>query len=82
MTASPQVSIIIVNYNVQDFLDLCLDAVSRAVATVSAEIFVVDNNSRDDSVHLVQTKYPHVQLIANKDNLGFSKANNQALVLF
>ena len=79
MMISKQVSVIIVSYNVQDFLDLCLDAVLKATRNTDAEIFVVDNASSDGSVSLVRSKYPGVRLIANDDNVGFSKANNQAL---
>jgi GT2 family glycosyltransferase len=50
-----------------------------AVQNVEAEIFVVDNNSVDGSVAMVEAKFPNVILIANKDNAGFSKANNQAM---
>ncbi len=46
---------------------------------VSGEVFVVDNNSIDGSVAMVKDKFPHVHLIDNKDNVGFSKANNQAM---
>lgn len=78
---SIKVSVVIVSYNVQDFLDLCLDAVTKSLKNIEHEIFVVDNDSKDDSVGLVQRKYPHVRLIDNKINVGFSKANNQALAL-
>ncbi len=81
MEEYPKVSVIIVSYNVQDFMDLCLDAVTRALVNVPHEIFVVDNQSVDGTLDLVRSKYPGVQLIANKENLGFSKANNQALAL-
>ena len=53
----------------------------KACAKVDAEIFVVDNNSVDGSVEMVQKKFPAVKEIANKDNKGFSKANNQAIQL-
>lgn len=46
---------------------------------MDAEVFVVDNNSVDGSVQMVQAKFPEVKLIANKENVGFSKANNQAI---
>lgn len=46
---------------------------------IDAEVFVVDNNSKDDSVEMVRAKFPEVEMIANKDNPGFSKANNQAI---
>jgi len=53
--------------------------VQNACRTVDAEIFVVDNNSSDGSNEMVQSLFPEVHLIANKDNTGFSKANNQAI---
>lgn len=74
-----KLSVIIVNYNVKHFLQLCLHSVERAVAGIDAEIIVVDNNSADGSVAMVQEQFPKLRLIANKDNKGFSKANNQAV---
>jgi GT2 family glycosyltransferase len=76
-----KLSIIIVNYNVSHFLEQCLLSVNKATLSISAEIFVVDNNSPDDSVEMVKTKFPEVQLIDNKKNVGFSKANNQAIAI-
>ncbi len=74
-----KLSIIIVNYNVKYFLEQCLVSVQNACKNISAEVIVVDNNSVDGSVEMLREKFPHIQLIANKDNTGFSKANNQAL---
>ncbi len=74
-----QLSIIIVNYNVKYFLQQCLTSVFNALKKVDAEVWVVDNNSVDGSVAMVQKNFPQVKLIANKDNVGFSKANNQAI---
>ena len=74
-----QLSIIIVNYNVEYFLEQCLHSVRAALTNLEAEVFVVDNNSVDGSVEMVRKKFPEVKLIANKENLGFSKANNQAI---
>ena len=74
-----QLSIIIVNYNVEYFLEQCLHSVRAALKNLEAEVFVVDNNSVDGSVEMVRKKFPEVKLIANKENLGFSKANNQAI---
>lgn len=51
----------------------------RATNGIDAEVWVVDNNSVDGSVEMVTEKFPSVKLIANKENLGFSKANNQAI---
>lgn len=83
MTNEPTIklSIVIVNYNVKYFLEQCLHAVQKACYQINAEIFVVDNNSVDGSCEMVKEKFPEVKLIANKDNKGFSKANNQAIRL-
>ena len=74
-------SVIIVNYNVCYFLEQALLSVRRAGEKLGQplEVFVVDNNSVDGSVAMVQARFPEVILIANHDNPGFSKANNQAL---
>jgi len=76
-----KISIIIVNYNVRYFLQQCLQSVKKAIEGVDAEIFVVDNISEDGSVEMVQELFPEVKLIANSENVGFSKANNQAIRL-
>ena len=72
-------SIIIVNYNVKEFLQNLLTSLFKAVQHLSTEIIVVDNGSDDGSVELLREKFPQVTLIANKENLGFSKANNLGL---
>ncbi|ALW86554.1 hypothetical protein AUC43_16585 [Hymenobacter sedentarius] len=76
-----KLSVIIVNYNVCYFLEQALLSVRRAVEKLAqpVEVFVVDNNSVDGSVAMVQARFPEVILIANRHNPGFSKANNQAL---
>ncbi len=74
-----KLSIVIVNFNVKYILEQCLHSVYSAIENVQAEVFVVDNNSVDGSVAMIQEKFPWVKLIANKDNVGFSKANNQAI---
>ncbi len=74
-----KLSIIIVNYNVQYFLEQCLYSVRKATSTLSAEIIVVDNNSIDGSISMVKNKFPEAILIENKTNNGFSVANNQAI---
>jgi GT2 family glycosyltransferase len=74
-----KLSVVIVNYNVEYFLEQCLNSCLAATKNVSAEIFVVDNCSVDGSVEMVKKKFPNVKLIANDTNFGFSKANNQAI---
>lgn len=74
-----KLSVIIVNYNVKYFLEQCLLSVQKAIAGIDADVWVVDNASSDGSVELVQAQFPWVKLIANADNVGFSRANNQAI---
>jgi GT2 family glycosyltransferase len=76
-----KLTVIIVNYNVKYFLEQCLISVQKACEGITAEVFVVDNNSVDGSVAMVAEKFPWVKLIANTENTGFSKANNQAMRL-
>ena len=76
-----KLSIIIVNYNVKYFLEQCLLSVHDAIKNIDAEVFVVDNHSHDESVQMVQEKFPWVHCIANEKNTGFSVANNQAIHL-
>ena len=75
-----KLSIVIVNYNVKHFLEQCLNSVYLALDQISSEVFVVDNNSVDGSMEMVEEKFPEVIRISNKDNVGFSKANNQAIL--
>jgi N-acetylglucosaminyl-diphospho-decaprenol L-rhamnosyltransferase len=72
-------SVIIVNYRVRYFLELCLYSVSRALAGIEAQIIVVDNHSGDGSVEALTPLFPAVQFIVNQVNTGFATANNQAL---
>lgn len=75
-----KISIIIVSYNVSDLLQQALDSLLDATKDLAFEIFVVDNNSQDQTVIMVKEKYPMVNLMVNKENIGFSKANNQAII--
>jgi len=73
------ISIVIVNYNVKDFLYQCLKSIERGSAHLSVEIYVVDNNSTDGSMELLPKQFPHVNFIALDENIGFGKANNLAI---
>ena len=73
------VSIIIVSFNVKEYLEKCLASVYRETRGLSFEIFVVDNASSDDSVGMVRELFPEVMLILNRGNYGFAAANNSAL---
>jgi len=72
-------SIIIVNYNVKEFIQNLLESIKSASKKISTEVIIVDNASDDGSIELIRQKYPGVKLIVNSRNLGFSKANNLGL---
>ena len=77
--ANPRLTVIIVNYNVEYFLAQCLHSVKKAAQHAHIETIMVDNSSSDGSVEMTRRLFPEVKVIANKDNVGFSKANNQAI---
>jgi O-antigen biosynthesis protein len=74
-----ELSVIIVSYNVREFLKECLISVKKSSEKIDCEIFVVDNNSADGSGEMVRNEFPEVKLIRNTENRGFSAANNQAI---
>ncbi len=83
-----KLSIIIVNYNVKYFLEQAIQSAIKACRNIEAEIIVIDNNSVDGSVELIQSKFinsdvvnPEIKIITNELNVGFSKANNQGIVV-
>ena len=71
-----QLSVIILNYNVRYFLEQCVLSVLKALENIDGEIIVIDNNSSDDSCKMMQSLFPNITLIKNKENLGFPKGNN------
>lgn len=75
----PELSIIIVSWNTRDLLRDCLLSIYRETKAISFEIFVVDNASSDNTQVLVTKEFPQVKLIKNKENVGFARANNQAI---
>ncbi len=72
-------SVIIVSWNTKDLLQNCLNSVYAETKNISFEVFVVDNASSDGSAEMVDRELPQVHLIQNNQNLGFAKANNQAI---
>lgn len=74
-----KLSVIIVNYNVKAYLEQCLRSVRQAMQGVDGDVWVVDNVSQDGSVQMVRALFPEVKVIANTENVGFSRANNQAI---
>lgn len=76
---SPEISIVIVNYNVKDLVLACLESLYKFLPEgLEIETIVVDNHSADQSVEAIRQQFPQVELIANDFNAGFPAANNQA----
>jgi GT2 family glycosyltransferase len=76
-----KLSVIILNYNVSYFLRQCILTVQEALAGIESEIIIIDNDSKDDSCEIVKKHFPNIKLIENKENVGFSKANNQGVAI-
>jgi N-acetylglucosaminyl-diphospho-decaprenol L-rhamnosyltransferase len=79
-------SIIIVNWNVKDLLRLCLDSVIESLRSgkgrqLSSQLIVVDSASSDGSVAMLREEFPQVHLIANEENVGFTRGNNQGIAV-
>ena len=74
-----KLSIIIVNYKVKYFIEQVLISVKEAAHGIETEVIVVDNDSQDDSIEYLSKRFDWVIFIANKENVGFAKANNQAV---
>ena len=74
------ITVVIVNYRVKLFLEQTLRSVEEATQGLDAEVIVVDNNSGDDSIDFVRQRFPQVTFIENTDNVGFARANNQAIM--
>jgi len=74
-----ELSIIIVTWNTKEFLNKCLDSIYKNRGNLELEILVVDNASADGTIDMLKKYWPKIKLIANKINLGFAAANNQAI---
>src|SRR3989339_1122584 len=77
---NPELSIVIVSWNVKDLLKNCLDSIYKHQGDLSLEIIVVDNASKDSTINMIKDNFPQVQLITNINNLGFAAANNIGLL--
>ena len=81
MPSDCDVSVIVVSYNVEKLILPCLRSVLRNNFRLKTEVIVVDNHSSDRTANIVTAEFPQVHLIANNENRGFSRANNQAIAL-
>lgn len=75
----PRISIVLVNYNGQQFLENCLQSILKYLQDIEYEVIIIDNCSTDNSIKIIQDSFPSFQLICSKTNLGFGKANNLAV---
>jgi hypothetical protein len=75
----PDLSIIIISWNVRELLEDCLDSIAAAPGTLSVETIVVDSASHDGTPAMLRERYPWVRLIAARENIGFVRGNNRAL---
>ncbi len=73
------ISIIIVSWNVKNLLKHCLESIYKNQGNVKLEVIVIDNASKDGSAEMVKENFPEINLIANQENSGFGRANNQGL---
>lgn len=76
---SPELSILIVSYNVSDYLDRCLASIKQFTSKLRFEVIVVDSGSEDDSVAMARRRHPWATVIDAQSNVGFTKGNNLAL---
>ncbi len=83
MKSKIDLSIIIVSFNTKKLLDDCLNSIFQSLkdTQIRYEVIVVDNNSTDGSLDLIERKYAKVKLVKNKQNLGFGAANNQGVAV-
>ena len=72
-----ELSIVIVNYNVKEFLTQCLDSIFKSQTQYNYEVIVVDNSSRDSGRDEICSTFEHISWIDNSENVGFGRANNQ-----
>lgn len=79
MEPSIDLSVVVVNYNQDRLLKGCLASVFRTLSPSGVQVVVVDNGSDDGSLQMLTEDFPQVQVIVNEQNLGFAKANNQAI---
>src|SRR6266704_1635071 len=73
------ISFIIVSWNVRELLRRAIESIRADASAYETEIIVVDNASQDGTVEMLRAEFPNVRVIANADNRGFTRGNNQAL---
>ena len=74
-----KLTVVIVNYNVKYYLEQCLVSLYQAINDIFSEVVVVDNASTDGSKEYITERFPNLTYIYNEENVGFARANNQAM---
>ena len=74
-----KLSVVIVNYNVKNYVEQCLLSLHKALEGIEAEVLLVDNHSVDGSVEYLREHFDWVRIVASRHNLGFARANNLAI---
>src|SRR5712691_10479797 len=77
--SSVDLSIIIVSWNVRDFLAACLESIQVGKGNLSIEVLVVDSGSTDGTDEMIRTGYPWANVLAQSENIGFTRGNNIGL---
>lgn len=75
----PDISVILVSYNTIEMTKTALSHLFSSSHHLEMEVIVIDNASKDNSAEILRQEYPQIRLIENKINVGFGRANNQAL---
>lgn len=75
----PKLSITIITYNSEKLIGPCLESIFKTTTSLDFEIIVIDNNSQDKTVNLINEKFPQARLIKNRENVGFARAINQGI---
>ena len=78
-STSIDISVVIVGWNAEHYLELCLESLQKTPPRRTMEVLVVDNASSDGSAEMIEAKFPWVKLIKSSENLGFAKGNNVAI---
>jgi len=76
---NPQISVIVVTWNCAEMMADCLHSLYQNAGDITYEVIVIDNASADNTVSVLKQRFPEVKVTANKENLGFAKANNQGM---
>ncbi len=75
----PLLSIIIVTWNNEEFIEACLESIFETKGSIDLEVIVIDNASEDRTVGIIRKFEPEVRLISNQKNLGYARGNNQGI---